>query len=351
LQILRYLLKSGMLNSEPTTVLDVGARSADIGRWKAFGRNLRYLGFEADEEECRRLNCSVTRNNVAWEERYFPTALSREHGKKRFYITEKPECSSLLEPNVQSLDGFSFADHLAIKRTKFVTTYNLSHCVNLYSIPTTDFIKLDVQGAELDILQGGRKLVDSALGLEVEVEFVEVYKNQPLFGEIDAWVRSKGFILFDISRVYNKRLTLGEDVESHGQLTWGDALYLKDVNHLFKGSRGTKCCTAKLFKLAAIADLYRRPDYSLHVLERAVEKFPDYLRDDLGAVESAISGIRSHLAGTNQLKDRPLDGLFERQLNTRLGNYFPKLFLRIFRGLKAKMEARKRGYCWREQSW
>lgn len=351
MQILQYLLETGMLNSEPMTVLDVGARSANIGRWRAFGQNLRYFGFEPDEEECNFLNDAACHKQVPWEERYFPIALGKENEQRTLYITKKPQCSSLLEPNIENLDGFPFVDHLAMKRTAIVNSYSLSQWVDMHSINPIDFIKLDVQGAELEILRGGENVVDSVLGLEIEVEFIEVYKNQPLFGEIDAWVRSKGFILFNIIKVYNKRLTIPEEVESYGQLTWGDALYFKDVNHLFNESNGAKFYTTQLLKLAAITDLYCRPDYSLYVLERAAQEFPKQLGKDLEEVEFAISEIKSRLAETNQPENRAMDRLFERHLNGKFARYLSILLPKTFQRLHTKMEARKRGYSWREQSW
>src|SRR5207249_2189584 len=65
--------------------------------------------------------------------------------------------------------------------------------------PYGEFIKLDTQGSELDIL---RTVDDSqwpdVLAVEVEVEFAELYTNQPLFFDVDGFLRSKGMVLFDL---------------------------------------------------------------------------------------------------------------------------------------------------------
>ena len=47
--------------------------------------------------------------------------------------------------------------------------------------------------------------MDNVIGLEIEVEFEQMYIDQPLFNEVDAFVKEKGFSLFDIKRYYWKR--------------------------------------------------------------------------------------------------------------------------------------------------
>ena len=64
----------------------------------------------------------------------------------------------------------------------------------------------------MSILKGGRKSLRNAVGLELEVEFAALYENQPLFNEIDSFVRNEGFELIDLRRYFWKR----DDV----QLLW-----------------------------------------------------------------------------------------------------------------------------------
>ncbi len=340
MQILQYLIKSEMLNT--VTVLDVGARSADLGHWTALGRKLRYLGFEPDMEECERLN-TIAIGRKTFEERYFPIVLGKDNEDRIFYIAEDPACSSLLEPNSGSFKEFSFNEKIVVKTEIKVRTYTLMEWASRYSVSEVDFIKLDVQGAELEILKSGGDVVGSVLGLEIEVEFIEIYKNQPLFGDIDAWVRSKGFILFDISKAFCKRLVVAEDVPSHGQLTWGDAIYLRDVNSLFKEPEGVQACADKLVKLAAIADLYGRPDYSLFVLEKAIEKYSKFLGDKLYDINCIISEVRSHLAKADKNKEQTTEGVFE-----RFRNCIAVLYGKKSQNLSAETEERSRGYIWRK---
>lgn len=311
----------GWLDCEPIVVLNVGARGANLHKWKSLGPNLRYCGFEPDEEECRRLNEAAARKDVPWEERYFPIALGKDNGERVFYVTENPECSSLLEPNSESFAEFPIAQHVVLKHTVAVSTYSLSHWAQLYSNPVVDFIELDVQGAELEVLQGAQDVLNHTAGLLVEVEFIEVYKNQPLFGEVNDWMRSQGFILFDILPKYKNRLS--EKIESLGQLVWGDALYLRDVRSLFTGPKSPDQHYLRLLKLAAIADLFERPDYALYALERATEEYPEYLGEHRATVTGGIPEIRV-LLGHSEHLERGED-LKRFSLANRFGKVFSKL--------------------------
>ena len=108
---------------------------------------------------------------------------------------------------------------------------SLDNILEENNIENPDFIKLDTQGSELDILKGGINTLQSdILGLEIEVEFAKMYKDQHLFSDTDIFAKEIGFFLFDIQRFYFKRKMGMKLGGSKGQITFGNSLYLVTVD-------------------------------------------------------------------------------------------------------------------------
>jgi hypothetical protein len=76
---------------------------------------------------------------------------------------------------------------------KTVKTVSLDDWHRDNDLPGVEFLELDTQGSELDILQGSKHLLTSSvLGLQVEVELFPMYKDQPLFSDVDSYLQRRG---------------------------------------------------------------------------------------------------------------------------------------------------------------
>ena len=89
-----------------------------------------------------------------------------------------------------------------------------------------DVIKIDTQGTEIDVLEGAGRLLDETIAVDLEVEFVDQYKGQPLFADIDAFMRSAGFLLRGLRRTYWRNSMKATHCFG-GQILHGDALYVR----------------------------------------------------------------------------------------------------------------------------
>ena len=75
------------------------------------------------------------------------------------------------------------------------------------SILNPAFVKIDIQGMELEVFKGAQSfLKNNCLGIRVEVYFHAIYENQPLFHEIDAYLRKLGFFPFQFARSISSTL-------------------------------------------------------------------------------------------------------------------------------------------------
>ena len=71
-------------------------------------------------------------------------------------------------------------------------------------LPAPDFLSLDTQGSELEIIKGGLNTINSnVVAIQTEASLVPIYENQPLFGEIESYLRQLGFEVasFDVHEV------------------------------------------------------------------------------------------------------------------------------------------------------
>jgi hypothetical protein len=103
-------------------------------------------------------------------------------------------------------------------------------------IERVDFLKMDVQGAELDVLRGATRLLGSALVVQTEVEFLPMYKDQPLFADVDAELRARGFAFHTFlslsGRMFRPLLNAKTPHIGLRQTIWGEAVYARDFMRL-----------------------------------------------------------------------------------------------------------------------
>jgi hypothetical protein len=137
---------------------------------------------------------------------------------------------------------------------------------------------VDVQGAELDVFQGAQRLLRNVLVVHTEVEFVPMYREQPLFADVDRVLRESGFLFhnfFGVAGRMFKPLINHNDVNAMGsQLLWADAVYIRNFMHLDQLS------PTQLLKLAIILhEVYGSLDVCAFVLQAYDRQVGDGLLD------------------------------------------------------------------------
>ncbi|MBI2870174.1 MAG: FkbM family methyltransferase [Candidatus Omnitrophica bacterium] len=216
-------------------VVDVGALGGVHPLFGELAPLLDVVGFEPDDEGYGKLALDTARRSPPFRSlTLLPYALGREDGLKELLLCRAKGRSSLLKPRRAFLNRFPDAERFDVVRSIQIPVRSLDGLVarGERGMPgRLDFLKVDAQGYELEILEGARQaLSKDIMAVEVEVSFSEIYEGQPLFRHIDAFLADRGFSLFKLRRFSWVRQVFRAQVqESTGQLIFGEALYLKDV--------------------------------------------------------------------------------------------------------------------------
>jgi len=256
------------LAEEGLGVVDVGSRGGIQAMFLEVAPLLHVAGFEPDREECRRLAASA-QGGPFRSMTHLPYALGAADGKRVLHVNRERGTSSLYEPNRAWLDRFPNAARYDVEATVPVPVRSLDRLLvdpDIRMPRHMDFIKIDTQGSELDILKGAQQTLQrQVVAIEVEVEFAPLYRNQPLFRDIDAWLQGSGFSLFKLRRQsWVRRTAEGSPHLSAGQLVFADALYLRDP--LSDTRAGIPSDARQAEALILLAALYDLNDFALELL-------------------------------------------------------------------------------------
>jgi len=273
MNILRVPEFDTYFKKQPFCMIDIGASGGAVELWKKLGDHVHIVGFEPDERAYEKLmQKSTTPSRIT----YLDTLLYDQSNKNHnFYYFNEQQLSSMLEPDANVLKCFGKQKPWEIAQTKEVTVDTLDNQLMKNNINDVDFIKLDTQGTELMILEGARTIVNNSLfGVFVEVEFTPVYRQQPLFSDVDNYFRKRDFQLFEFVRTkYWRRPYFGKYVSSKGQTIYGDVLYFRTTQSFFKLLEqypDPVVKKSKLLKAVSIALLYGHLDYGIELLSAGV---------------------------------------------------------------------------------
>jgi len=252
---------------------DVGARSGIEAPWSRLRQAIRVIGFEPDYEEWLEL-----RRLAAEDDLFLQTALHSRRQELDLHLTRFRGASSIFKPNLRLMNHFPEMERYEVESTVRVQATTLDHLYRDAELPALDFLKIDVQGAELEVLKGGKSLIgEQAVGLEVEVEFIQMYEDQPLFSDIDRTVVTEfGFQLQDLRKVYWKYREGLEVGGLKGQLVCGDALYLRPVQQVLPWCAGLnrEVASEKIQMAVTAALVYGYCDYPLALLRQdGIDKY------------------------------------------------------------------------------
>lgn len=243
-------------------IVDVGAMwlGAEHVPYRALlqeGR-ARVIGFEPVQRECDRLNALKLPGHT-----YLPYFIG--DGMDRTFVeTNASMTSSFFEPDLEFCGRYNaLAEVMQPVERGMVRTTRLD---DVSEVANVDFLKVDVQGGELDVFQGASRALEQAVVVQTEVNFAPLYKDAPFFAEIDLELRARGFMFHTFLGIQGralKPLLVGNDpYKPVRQMLWADAVYVKQFSCLAGLS------AAQLLKMAVILhEVYQSMDLAAVALQ------------------------------------------------------------------------------------
>jgi len=292
-----------LIENDPFVLCDIGARGELTEPWKTFNhfypKLITILAFEPDQQEFQKLN-EKPKNNI----KYFPYALWNSEKNLKIHIVKNESSSSIHPPNHDLLADFDpiHGDIRQIKNSITVSAKTLDGILDSIDYDV-DFIKIDTQGSEYEILEGSKKVLENlCFGCTLETWTMEIHKNQHLSFEIMKFMHDYGFLFFDlqIGATWGRNFSNKIPLKSNRQIVGLDFLYLKNSAFFYESNPKL----SKVVKAVAISDVWGFPDYAIQLIEK-YEKI--YNSTGLSSLKNEIIKRRSK----NLIKNPKLNKIFD----------------------------------------
>lgn len=202
---MNYELLKQHIIPEPKRILDIGAHRGEFTYFCNIQFPSAYF-FLIEAEEFHEPAIMGRPHKIAY--------LSDKSGEKTFYKSRYMTGNS--GDSFYRENTNYYGDDIVIKETVQTTTLDEI----FVNGETFDFIKIDTQGSELDILKGGTNLIKNAYAFLLEVSILEYNIGAPKKEDVVAYMANLGF---------NTQVVLSEIKSDHfnGEVIQQDILFLK----------------------------------------------------------------------------------------------------------------------------
>lgn len=294
------VLELRLWGESPFFLLDVGCSGGIDSVWRRLGDRLRAVGFDPLVAEVERLNDANTHPGIRYEaasvicpdyDRLFLPELRNDRIASRSSDAFERGSAAAAMRHMQT----PYLQQVFNAGAPVVTTNRsiaLDDYVDACERGRVDFIKIDTDGHDIEVILGARAILSAGgvLGLTVEGQFqgaTHDYAN--LFSNIDRILREHGFVLFDLQPRRYSRAALPApfvyDVPAEttsGQLLWGEAVYFRDLAAPgYERMWPYEVTSERVIKLACLFDLFDLPDCAAELLINRGRFLAQDVRNDL----------------------------------------------------------------------
>ena len=205
-------------------VLDVGAYTGETAEWfSGLFPNAIIWAIEPFPESFQALKL-ISNPRV----KAFQFAATEFNGSAELYVNAITHTNSLYSLNPESLDSVDISrrrESAPDTRLDFtshrveIPARSLDTFARHEGIQDVDLLKVDVQGAELEVLRGAQELLPRTRAIMVEVSLYDYYTSSSSIGGVEEILQPHGFSLWAITDISHNPM--------NGRTDWIELLYLK----------------------------------------------------------------------------------------------------------------------------
>lgn len=317
------LRERGVFEHHPFVLIDVGCAGGIADPWRAFGPSLIAHGYDPDVRACEKAQAREGFPDVYYHARFVGLPESHPSVQRR-----RAEAAHWPNTNIW---GRVTAGHLATKQQVIdagepataprladpSTIVSVEEIVRGEQLPTVDFLKVDVDGPDVEVLESAGETLagKQVLGVAVEVNwFGSANPSEPTFHNTDRLMRKQGYALFGVTvRPYSRTDLPAPFLRElyaetrFGQPYQGDAIYVRDLAAPEQQDLADAYPAEKLIKLACVYELIGLPDCAAEVLNRFRPRLAAF-----GDTEELLDALTPPLRGV-KLTYRQYISNFERE--------------------------------------
>jgi FkbM family methyltransferase len=303
LPLTRHVLGDGLWGDHPLFLIDVGASGGIQDHWRVFSGHLRAVGFDPLVAEIERLNGVESDPGVRYEaalvtcrgfDERFPLETRRNRSISKNNDPFQRVSAAHAHRLEQRLRQQSYIQQVFNAGAPVVLTQHtitLDDYLGREGPEQVDFVKIDTDGHDIEVLLGADRLfTEGVLGVSIEAQFHgPIHEHANTFTNIDRFMRSHGFTLFDLEPYRYSRAALPAqfvyDLPAQtrsGQVLWAEATYFRDLGDREYESLWSYTVTPeRVLKLACLFELFELPDCAAELLVERGDVLDTAVRDRL----------------------------------------------------------------------
>lgn len=171
------------------TILDIGANEGQFAeKIRALFPQASIYSFEPLPDAYKKLISNFANTDKITG---INVAIGDAPGEITFHENEYSASSSFLELSGEHMESFDYATKTTPVKVKVDT---LDHVMKDIKMESPILVKIDVQGYEDKVIQGGKEILSRTKMVICEVSFTELYRGQTLFDDIYNRFWQLGFI-------------------------------------------------------------------------------------------------------------------------------------------------------------